>query len=99
MLAFTSILFFIHYMFMSFAYISLKKDKLIDRPFKIPYSDGLGCFMAIFNFALLLVSLIFYFIPPEGEDPVSYMIMLGLGIILFTVIGEIIVRKAVKSNI
>ena len=93
MLAFTSILFFIPYMFMSFAYIKLKRDKVIERPFKIPGSDGVGNFIAIFNFILLLISLIFYFIPPAGENPVSYIIMLAVGIGIFSLVGEVIVRK------
>lgn len=97
LLAFTSIIFFLPYVVLSFAFLRLRKiDPDTERPFKIPGKVFPGI-IAILNFVLLAIAIIGYLLPPEGEDPVTYVLFLAAGLIATQIVGEILIGIAAKK--
>ncbi len=98
LLAFTSIIFFLPYVVLSFALLRLRKiDPDAERPFKIP-GKVLPAIVAIINFILLVISIVGFILPPEGENPLTYTIILVGGLIVTLAIGEILIASAAKKN-
>ena len=98
LLAFTSIIFFFPYVVLSFALIKLRKiDPDTPRPFKIP-GKVLPYIVAAVNFVLLAIAIVGYILPPEGEEPVTYMVILIVGLIITQIVGEILIKMAAKKN-
>ncbi|WP_066506924.1 APC family permease [Abyssisolibacter fermentans] len=99
LLAFNSIIFFLPYLMMSFVFIKLRKtQKNIERPFRIPGPDWIGTLIAIIHFLFLLTGVICFFLPPEGENAITYMTSLGIGVVLVLILGEILVTKSINKN-
>jgi amino acid transporter len=99
LLSFTSIIFFLPYIILSFAFITLrKKDPTIERPFRIPGGDGVGKLVAGVQFVFFAFSTIFFFLPPEGENPVSYVLFLVVGVGLAVAVGEWLIDKSIKER-
>ena len=97
LLAFTSIIFFFPYFIISFALIKLRKnDADADRPFAIP-GNAFPKVVAILHAALVLVGIVGYTLPPEGEDPVMYPVSIIVGIVLSQVVGELLIKRAAKT--
>lgn len=98
LLAFTSIIFFLPYAIMSFIFLKLRKsDPKAERPFKVP-GKVFPKIVAILNFILLAIAIVGYLLPPEGSDPVSYMLILIGGIVITLVIGEVLISYAAKRR-
>lgn len=98
LLAFTSVIFFLPYVVMSFALIKLRKDDPDEeRPFKIP-GKALPTIVAIIHFVLLAVSIVGFLIPPEGENPVVYLSILIGGLLITILIGEFLISSAAKKS-
>ncbi len=98
LLAFTSIIFFLPYIVMSFAILKLRKsDPDAERPFKIP-GKIFPTIVAALNFILLVISIAGFILPPEGEDPVKYTLILVGGLAVTLAIGEILIASALKKN-
>ena len=98
LLAFTSIIFFFPYIVLSFALIKLRRiDPDVERPFAIP-GKVLPIVVAIAHAALLVVAVIGYAMPPEGEDPITYLIVVVGGVILTQIIGELVINHAAKLS-
>lgn len=99
LLSFTSIIFFLPYIVLSFAFITLrKKDPDIERPFRIPGGDGVGKLVAMVQLVFFTFSTIFFFLPPEGEDPISYVLFLVAGVGLAVGVGEWLIDKSIKER-
>ena len=97
LLAFTSIIFFLPYVVLSFAFLRLRKiDPDTERPFKIP-GKVFPTIVAILNFVLLVIAIIGYLLPPEGENPVTYVLILVVGLAVTQIIGEILIGIAAKK--
>lgn len=97
LLAFTSIIFFLPYVVLSFAFLRLRKiDPDTERPFKIP-GKVFPTIVAILNFVLLVIAIIGYLLPPEGENPVTYVLILVVGLAVTQIIGEILIGIATKK--
>lgn len=97
LLAFTSIIFFFPYIVLSFALIKLHRtDPDVERPFAIP-GKALPTIVALAHAALLIFAVIGFAIPPEGEDPVTYLIVVVGGVIITQIIGELVINHAAKS--
>lgn len=98
LLAFTSIIFFLPYVVMSFALLKLRKsDPDAERPFKIG-GKVLPTVVAILHAVLLVISIVGYLLPPEGEDPASYVgIMVG-GLVVVQIVGELLISSAAKKS-
>lgn len=98
LLAFTSIIFFLPYAVMSFVFLKLRRDDPdAERPFKVP-GKVLPYIVAIVNFVLLVIGIIGYTLPPEGEDPTSYMLILIGGLVITLGIGEYLIAAAAKKK-
>lgn len=98
LLAFTSIIFFLPYIVQSFALLKLRKsDPDVERPFQIP-GKILPSVVALLNFALLAIAVMGFVLPPEGEDPVSYVLVIVVGLAVAQVVGEILMNLAAKKN-
>lgn len=98
LLALTSIIFFLPYIVLSFALIKLRKiDPFIERPFKIP-GKVLPYVIAILNFVFLIFGIIGFVIPPEGDNPLGYIIFIVGGILISQAIGEILMSRAAKQS-
>lgn len=98
LLAFTSIIFFLPYVILSFAFLRLRKiDPDTERPFKIP-GKVFPSIIAALNFVLLVIAIIGYLLPPEGEDPVTYVLILAAGLAVTQIIGEILIGIAAKKR-
>lgn len=98
LLAFTSILFFLPYIVLSFALIKLRRiDPDVERPFKIP-GKALPYLIAALNFVFLLIGVVGFMVPPEGEDPLSYIVFIVGGILITQVIGELLMSYAAKKS-
>lgn len=98
LLAFTSIIFFLPYLVLSFVLIKSRKiDPDVERPFKIP-GKSFPTIVAVVNFILLAISVVGYLLPPEGEEPVTYVIILVAGLVITQVIGEILIKVAADKN-
>ena len=99
LLAFTSIIFFLPYIMMSFVFITLRrKDPDTPRPFRVPGPDWVGRLVALLHGILLIASAIFFFIPPEGEDPLVYILTLGGGVVAALALGEFLVSSSMKKS-
>ena len=97
--AFTSIIFFLPYIMMSFVFITLRrKDPDTPRPFRVPGPDWVGRLVALLHGILLIASAIFFFIPPEGEDPLVYILTLGGGVVAALALGEFLVSSSMKKS-
>lgn len=98
LLAFTSIVFFFPYFIISFALIKLRRDDPdAERPFAIP-GKVLPSVIALLHAALVLIGIIGYTLPPEGEDPVMYPVTIVVGIVLSQIVGEILISRAAKDG-
>lgn len=98
LLAFTSIIFFLPYIVLSFALIKLRRtDPDAERPFKIP-GKALPYVVAGLNFVFLLVGVVGFLLPPAGEDPLGYVAFIVGGILVTQVIGEALMSYAAKKN-
>ncbi|WP_080800687.1 APC family permease [Arabiibacter massiliensis] len=98
LLAFTSIIFFLPYIVMSFNLMKLRKDDPhAERPFAIP-GKRLPLVVAVLNFVFLAVAVIGFLVPPEGEDPLGYVAFMLGGIIVSQVIGEVLIARAAKKS-
>ncbi|WP_099222866.1 APC family permease [Listeria costaricensis] len=99
LLSFTSIIFFLPYIVLSFAYIKLRKmDPDINRPFKIPGKPWVGTMFALIQFIFFAFSAVFFLIPPEGENPISYILFLIIGVLAAVICGEIIIDRQLKKK-
>lgn len=99
LLAFTSIIFFLPYIVMSFTFIVLrKKDVNINRPFKIPGPNWVATCIALLHCVFLIVSIVFFFIPPAGSNGLSYILTLGIGVLVTVLIGEYLVTKSINRR-
>lgn len=98
LLAFTSIIFFLPYIVMSFSLIKLRKDDAsAERPFKIP-GKAFPYVVAGLNVVFLAVAIVGFMVPPEGEDPLGYVLFMLGGLIISQVIGEVLIARAAKKN-
>lgn len=102
LLAFTSIIFFLPYVVMSFALIKLRKsDPDAERPFKIP-GKAFPTVVGVIHAILLVVAIVGFILPPEGENPVTYILILVGGLAVTLIIGELLIsaaaKKAAKNN-
>ncbi|MEG1108549.1 MAG: APC family permease [Clostridia bacterium] len=98
LLAFTSIIFFLPYVVMSFAILKLRKsDPDAERPFKIP-GKAFTVVVAVVHAILLLIAIVGFVIPPEGENPVTYTLILVGGLLVTLIVGEILITMAAKKN-
>lgn len=98
LLAFTSIVFFLPYLVLSFALIKLRKiDPDADTSFRIP-GKVFPTVLAIVHFILLAIAIVGYVLPPEGEDPVVYVVVIIAGIGLSQIVGEILIKMAEKKK-
>ncbi|OUO91115.1 amino acid permease [Gordonibacter sp. An230] len=98
LLAFTSIIFFLPYIVMSFSLMKLRKaDPNAERPFAIP-GKRLPLAVAALNFIFLTVAVIGFLVPPEGEDPLGYVAFMLGGIIVSQIIGEALIAHAAKKS-
>lgn len=94
LLAFTSIIFFLPYVVLSFVLVRLRKiDGDKERPFKIP-GKVFPVLAAAVNFLLLAIAIIGYLLPPEGENPVTYVIILIAGLVVTQILGEVLIKIA-----
>jgi amino acid transporter len=90
LLAFTSIIFFFPYVILPPALIKLRKiDPDAERPVKIP-GKGFTMLVCVLNEIFLAIGIIGYMIPPEGDDPVAYLLSVLGGVVVSQVIGEIL---------
>ncbi len=97
LLAFTSIIFFFPYIVLSFVLIKLRKDDPeVERPFAIP-GKVLPTVVAVIHAVLLTFAVIGFTIPPEGEDPMTYLIVVVGGVIITQIIGELVINHAAKT--
>lgn len=97
LLAFTSIIFFFPYIVLSFALIKLRHDDPdIERPFAIP-GKVLPIVVALAHAALLAFAVVGFTLPPEGEDPVTYLVVVVGGVIVTQIIGELVINRAAKT--
>lgn len=97
LLAFTSIIFFFPYIVLSFALIKLRHDDPdIERPFAIP-GKVLPTVVALAHAALLAFAVVGFTLPPEGEDPVTYLVVVVGGVIVTQIIGELVINRAAKT--
>ena len=98
LLAFTSIIFFLPYIVLSFALLKLRKsDPDAVRPFRIP-GKVLPVILSVIHFILLLIGVVGFILPPEGENPVTYVLVIVVGLIVSQIVGEILMSKAAKKN-
>lgn len=99
LLAFTSIIFFLPYIVLSFTFLKLRKiDSDIKRPFKVPFGKKTAYLVAIVHCIFLIFSSISFLIPPEGDDPQIYVISLVTGLILSIGCGEGLIHIAMKQQ-
>lgn len=100
LLAFTSIIFFLPYIMLSFTFVKLRKsDPDAVRPFRVPGGHLSALLVAGVQLCFLLISAIFFLIPPEGENPLVYVGTLVVGILLSIVLGEIIITKSMAASV
>lgn len=98
LLAFTSIIFFLPYIVMSFNLIKLRKsDPDAERPFKIP-GKRFPMVVAVLNFLFLAVAIIGFVVPPEGEDPLGYVLFMIGGVVISQIVGEVFIARAAKKT-
>ena len=98
LLAFTSIIFFLPYVVLSFSFLRLRKiDPDTYRPFKIP-GKIFPSIIAVLNFILLVIAIIGYLLPPEGENPVTYVLFLAAGLAVTQILGEFLIWIAAKNH-
>lgn len=98
LLAFTSLTFFPPYFLIDFALLKLRKEDVdIERPFQIP-GKTLPKIVCVVNLICLAIGTIAFFFPPEGEDPVSYTMIMIVGVIVILVLGEIVIASAEKRE-
>lgn len=98
LLAFTSIIFFLPYIVMSFNLIKLRKsDPDAERPFKIP-GKRFPMVVAVLNFLFLAVAIIGFVVPPEGEDPLGYVLFMIGGVVISQIVGEVLIARAAKKT-
>lgn len=91
--AFSGVIFSIPYVAMMTAYIALKSDNTVKRPFKVPGSNAFAISLAA-SCALILcfTILLFNYVPGEG---VQWEVLIGSVVLLS--IGEVIVRTVERS--
>lgn len=98
LLAFTSIIFFLPYIVLSFVLIKLRRtDPQAERPFKIP-GNVLPVIVTVANALFLIVGIIGFVVPPEGEDPLGYVLFMIGGLVVSQVIGELLISMAVRKS-
>jgi len=98
LLAFTSIIFFLPYIVMSFVLLKLRKsDPDTVRPFKIP-GRVLPVVLAVLHAVLLVIGVIGFVLPTEGADPVTYVAVIIAGIVVSQIVGEVLMNMAAKKN-
>lgn len=98
LLAFTSIIFFLPYIVMSFVLLKLRKsDPDAVRPFKIP-GKVLPVILAVVHAVLLVIGVIGFVLPTEDSNPVTYVATIVIGIVASQVVGEILMSVAAKKN-
>lgn len=98
LLAFTSIVFFLPYLVLSFVLIKLRNiDPDAERPFKIP-GKILPYIVTIMNFVFLTIGVIGFVLPPAGNDPLGYVLSIVIGVGLTQVIGETLISYASKKK-
>ena len=98
LLAFTSIIFLLPYFIMSFVFLKLRKD---DPDHPRPFKVGGKVFpkvIAYLHAVFIAIAIIGYTLPPEGEDPVSYLIIVAGGVLLTVLIGEWALNVARKNK-
>lgn len=99
LLAFTSIIFFLPYIVMSFTFLKLRKiDPDIERPFKVPFGNKFAYLIAIVHCFFLVFSSFSFLLPPEGDDPVLYVVSLIIGLALSIGVGEWLITRAMKQH-
>ncbi|MGG5373112.1 APC family permease [Enterococcus sp. AZ196] len=99
LLAFTSIIFFLPYIVLSFTFLKLRKmDQAIKRPFKVPFGKKTAYLVAIVHAIFLVFSSISFLIPPEGDNPHLYVISLIVGLALSIGCGEGLIYLAMKQQ-
>ncbi len=98
LLAFTSIIFFLPYIVLSFALIKLRKiDPDVERPFKIP-GKILPYIVVVLNFVFLVIGVVGFILPPAGEDPLGYVLSIVIGVGVTQIVGEVLMSKAAKKK-
>lgn len=99
LLAFTSIIFFLPYIVLSFTFLKLRKvDPEIRRPFRVPFGRKTAYMVAIIHTIFLIFSSFSFLLPPEGEDPLIYVVSLMMGLILSIGCGEWMIHSAMKQQ-
>lgn len=98
LLAFTSIIFFLPYIMLSFVLMKLRRtDPDAVRPFQIP-GKIFPAVVAVVNVLFLIVGIIGFVVPPEGEDPMGYVLFMVGGLIVSQIIGELLISAAVRKS-
>ena len=53
---------------------------------------------AVAGVVFLLIGVVGFMVPPEGEDPLSYIVFIVGGILITQVIGELLMSYAAKKS-
>lgn len=98
LLAFTSIVFFLPYVVQSFVLLKLRRtDPDAERPFRIP-GRVFPKVVAALNFVFLAIAIVGFILPPEGEDPVAYVAVILVGLLVSQVVGEVLMAVAARKS-
>lgn len=99
LLAFTSIIFFLPYLMMAFAFVKLRRaDPDTVRPFRVRGGIHAARAVAGVQVLFLIAGIVLFFVPPQGEDALTYVMTLGIGVLVTLVSGELIVRRSLKKH-
>ena len=91
-LAFTGVIFLLPYVLMDISYIKLRReDKASERSIRVP--GVIAAVSFVLNIAMLIVSVVAFLPPPEGEG-LSYMAILPGTLVGTQIIGEVIVARS-----
>lgn len=94
--AFCLVVELLSYMVLFPAYIALKKDKSVSRPYKVPGGDRFAVFLAVVAEVFLIVTVIILCIQP-GKDFVWTALPVIAGSIVSVASGEILIDYSLKK--
>lgn len=100
----TTITYFIPYLFMFVTFITLRiKFKDIERPFKVPGSDGIAWLITIIGLLSVILAIILPLVPPSNlkaaKDIIIYELEVAGGPFIFGFIGYLLYTQYQKKNV